>query len=148
MPGEDAGAVDGPILGYLRALQDFDRRFPGFEHDIHGVERATNGAFLVECLTERTPAAPETRSAVAFVEAGAQSMASAAGELRGLVAPAAAVPAAHLRSEGSALAAAPDADEPALLPPASEPGRRLGARPYLFPLPGTASQPPTLESAS
>ncbi len=148
MPGEDAGAVDGPILGYLRALQDFDRRFPGFEHDIHGVERATNGAFLVECLTERTPAAPETRSAVAFVEAGAQSMASAAGELRGLVAPAAAVPAAHLRSEGSALAAAPDADEPALLPPASEPGRRLGARPYPFPLPGTASQPPTLESAS
>jgi arginine decarboxylase len=50
MPGERAGALDGPILEYLLALEDFDRRFPSFDHDIHGVERDSTGAFLVECL--------------------------------------------------------------------------------------------------
>jgi arginine decarboxylase len=52
MPGEEAGAANGPILEYLLALEDFDRQFPSFDHDIHGVERDPAGAFLVECLTE------------------------------------------------------------------------------------------------
>jgi len=38
MPGEGLGAADGPFMAYLKALQEFDRRFPGFEHDLHGVE--------------------------------------------------------------------------------------------------------------
>ncbi|TLM78780.1 arginine decarboxylase [Microbulbifer harenosus] len=38
MPGENFGAEDSPILGYLKALEAFDREFPGFEHDNHGVE--------------------------------------------------------------------------------------------------------------
>lgn len=50
MPGEDAGALDGPLLSYLAALEDFDRRFPGFEHDIHGVERDEQGNYAVECV--------------------------------------------------------------------------------------------------
>lgn len=46
MPGEKASeeAVD-----YLRALQDFDRRFPGFEHEVHGVE-PKDGQYLIYCL--------------------------------------------------------------------------------------------------
>jgi arginine/lysine/ornithine decarboxylase len=52
MPGEKAGLANGPIIEYLLALEDFDRRFPSFDHDIHGVERNPSGAFLVECLTE------------------------------------------------------------------------------------------------
>ena len=52
MPGENAGAVDGPVLRYLLALQDFDARFPGFAHDIHGVERDERGIFSVECLSQ------------------------------------------------------------------------------------------------
>lgn len=51
MPGERAGDGDGPYLGYLKALQDFDRRFPGFEHDIHGVEHV-DGDYLVRCVRE------------------------------------------------------------------------------------------------
>jgi arginine decarboxylase len=50
MPGERAGAGDGAVLEYLLALEDLDRRFPSFDHDIHGVERDSTGAFLVECL--------------------------------------------------------------------------------------------------
>ncbi|RRV10286.1 arginine decarboxylase [Pseudomonas sp. v388] len=38
MPGENAGAADGPLLGYLKALEHFDASFPGFTHDTHGIE--------------------------------------------------------------------------------------------------------------
>jgi lysine decarboxylase/arginine decarboxylase len=49
MPGESAGAADGPILGYLKALQEYDLRFPGFTHDTHGVE-VEDGRYLVRCI--------------------------------------------------------------------------------------------------
>lgn len=49
MPGEDAGPDNGPYLGYLRALQAWDRLFPGFGHDIHGVENI-DGAYNIYCL--------------------------------------------------------------------------------------------------
>ncbi len=38
MPGERAGAAQGPLLAYLKALEAFDRSFPGFTHDTHGIE--------------------------------------------------------------------------------------------------------------
>ncbi|MBH0054423.1 lysine decarboxylase [Salinibacterium sp. SWN139] len=38
MQGENSGTNSEPFVQYLKALQDFDRRFPGFEHDIHGVD--------------------------------------------------------------------------------------------------------------
>ncbi len=41
MPGESTGPDDGPYLSYLRALQEWDARFPGFGHDTHGVENRT-----------------------------------------------------------------------------------------------------------
>ncbi len=50
MPGERAGAEDAPVLAYLLALQDFDRKYPGFEHDIHGVEAGDDGRYRVMCL--------------------------------------------------------------------------------------------------
>ncbi len=49
MPGETTGAADGPYLSYLRALSAWDRRFPGFGHDTHGVENR-EGAYYVQCL--------------------------------------------------------------------------------------------------
>jgi arginine decarboxylase len=59
MPGESTGPADGPLLEYLGALETFDKRFPGFEHDIHGVERDFTGNYQVECLTLE-PAAART----------------------------------------------------------------------------------------
>jgi arginine decarboxylase len=59
MPGESAGPADGPLLEYLTALETFDKHFPGFEHDIHGVERDTDGNYAIECLTLE-PAAAHT----------------------------------------------------------------------------------------
>jgi arginine/lysine/ornithine decarboxylase len=49
MPGEATGPVDGPYLGYLKALASWDARFPGFGHDTHGVENR-DGAYYVQCL--------------------------------------------------------------------------------------------------
>ncbi|MFD8595007.1 Orn/Lys/Arg decarboxylase N-terminal domain-containing protein [Kitasatospora sp. NPDC059646] len=51
MPGEAVGAPDGPLLRYLGALEAFDRAFPGFRSETHGVTRdATTGAYLIECV--------------------------------------------------------------------------------------------------
>ena len=38
MPGERVTAQKRAVVDYLLALQRFDSRFPGFEHDNHGVE--------------------------------------------------------------------------------------------------------------
>lgn len=52
MPGENAGAADGPVLSYLKALEAFDRAFPGFTHDIHGVE-VQDGSYRVNVVASR-----------------------------------------------------------------------------------------------
>lgn len=49
MPGEEVGAADGPILGYLKSLEAIDRLFPGFGHDTHGVE-SHEGTYRLQCL--------------------------------------------------------------------------------------------------
>ncbi|WP_037848122.1 Orn/Lys/Arg decarboxylase N-terminal domain-containing protein [Streptomyces sp. NRRL F-2747] len=54
MPGESTGTPDGPLLRYLRALEAFDRAFPGFHSEAHGVTvDPDNGDYLIECI--RTP---------------------------------------------------------------------------------------------
>lgn len=50
-PGERTGPADGAVLRYLLSLQDFDARFPGFEHDIHGVENV-RGTYMMYCIRE------------------------------------------------------------------------------------------------
>ena len=35
MPGENPGPADGPYLGYLKALRDWDGRFADFGHETH-----------------------------------------------------------------------------------------------------------------
>lgn len=49
MPGENAGDADGPLLGYLKALQEFDHQFPGFAHDTHGVD-VEDGEYKILCI--------------------------------------------------------------------------------------------------
>ncbi|QIY53635.1 arginine decarboxylase [Streptomyces sp. RPA4-5] len=53
MPGENTGALDGPLLRYLTALESFDRRFPGFRSETHGVTLAPDtGDYLIECVRQ------------------------------------------------------------------------------------------------
>ncbi|WIX93405.1 hypothetical protein QRY02_13260 [Amycolatopsis sp. DG1A-15b] len=37
-------------MRYLRALEDFDRHFPGFPSETHGVTRDTDGDYWITCL--------------------------------------------------------------------------------------------------
>ncbi|PXW14949.1 Orn/Lys/Arg family decarboxylase [Paraburkholderia caballeronis] len=57
MPGENAGPADGPVLAYLKALETFDHAFPGFTHDIHGVE-VDDGAYRVNVVARPQPEPP------------------------------------------------------------------------------------------
>ncbi|MFE1322697.1 Orn/Lys/Arg decarboxylase N-terminal domain-containing protein [Kitasatospora phosalacinea] len=51
MPGESLGDPDGPLLRYLTALESFDRAFPGFGSEAHGVVTDPDtGDHLIECL--------------------------------------------------------------------------------------------------
>jgi arginine/lysine/ornithine decarboxylase len=64
MPGEATGAADGPYLSYLRALWAWDRRFPGFGHDTHGVENR-GGTYYVQCLDKASGPEPGALRAAA-----------------------------------------------------------------------------------
>ncbi|GAA1652031.1 Orn/Lys/Arg decarboxylase N-terminal domain-containing protein [Nonomuraea maheshkhaliensis] len=48
MPGEAAGPADGPLITYLRALEEFDRCFPDLATDIHGAHRDGEGRYHIE----------------------------------------------------------------------------------------------------
>jgi arginine decarboxylase len=55
MPGERITAATKSIQDYLLYARDFDRKFPGFETDIHGLrfEPTANGRrYLVDCVKE------------------------------------------------------------------------------------------------
>ncbi|MGK5533003.1 Orn/Lys/Arg decarboxylase N-terminal domain-containing protein [Streptomyces sp. URMC 129] len=53
MPGESVGAADGPLLRYLGALEAFDRAFPGFGSETHGVTvDPDTGDYAIECVRE------------------------------------------------------------------------------------------------
>jgi arginine decarboxylase len=49
MPGENVGPADGPWLTYIRTLQAWGQRFPGFEAELEGAE-IHDGAYHVYCL--------------------------------------------------------------------------------------------------
>ncbi|MET8982598.1 Orn/Lys/Arg decarboxylase N-terminal domain-containing protein [Streptomyces sp. NPDC004539] len=49
VPGEHPNP---PLLAYLTALESFDRRFPGFTSETHGVERDEGGGYGIQCVRE------------------------------------------------------------------------------------------------
>jgi arginine decarboxylase len=53
MPGENVGTADGPWLTYLRILQEWGRRFPGFAKEVEGTEEK-HGVYHVYCLKSGT----------------------------------------------------------------------------------------------
>ncbi|GGH01464.1 Orn/Lys/Arg decarboxylase N-terminal domain-containing protein [Silvibacterium dinghuense] len=69
MPGERLGGIDSPTIQLLMALEDFGRRFPGFEREVHGIEVDAQGQYWTRGVIE-TPhlngngkAKPRTRPA-------------------------------------------------------------------------------------
>lgn len=66
MPGERLPADDSGITGYLEALQEFDKRFPGFEHEIQGVSIDQNGDYWARAIVEEDRAPQATPKHISF----------------------------------------------------------------------------------
>jgi len=49
MPGESVGPADGPWLTYLRTLQEYGHRFPGFAKEVEGTEER-DGTYYIYCV--------------------------------------------------------------------------------------------------
>lgn len=52
MPGESIGNESHAIIDYLLALEEFGKRFPGFAHELQGIEIDDNGEYKVRCIKE------------------------------------------------------------------------------------------------
>ncbi|WP_272518395.1 MULTISPECIES: Orn/Lys/Arg decarboxylase N-terminal domain-containing protein [unclassified Providencia] len=66
MPGERLPKGNQGIMGYLRALQSFDKQYPGFEHEIQGINVDGNGDFWVRTIIEDERKAVELPEHVTF----------------------------------------------------------------------------------
>jgi arginine decarboxylase len=54
LPGERIGPDGCAAVRYLRALEAFNRTFPGFEHEVHGVEHDEDRSFLLRVFVEES----------------------------------------------------------------------------------------------
>jgi arginine decarboxylase len=58
MPGERIGDANSPTLRFLLALEEFSKKFPGFEREVHGIELDALGQFWMRAVVEAPPGTP------------------------------------------------------------------------------------------
>ena len=54
MPGERLGGPDSPVIKLILALEEFGKRFPGFEREVHGIEVDAQGDYWMRGVIEAT----------------------------------------------------------------------------------------------
>ncbi len=52
MPGERLGGPDSPTIKLILALQEFGKRFPGFEREVHGIETDARGDYWMRVVID------------------------------------------------------------------------------------------------
>ncbi len=52
MPGERLGGPDSPVIKLLLAMEQFGKRFPGFEREVHGIEVDSDGKYWMRAVKE------------------------------------------------------------------------------------------------
>jgi arginine decarboxylase len=52
MPGERLGDANSPVVKLILAMEEFGRRFPGFERETHGVEIGPDGRYWMRAVVE------------------------------------------------------------------------------------------------
>ncbi|HLI77773.1 MAG TPA: Orn/Lys/Arg decarboxylase N-terminal domain-containing protein [Acidobacteriaceae bacterium] len=57
MPGERLGDANSPVMKLILAMEEFGRRFPGFERETHGIETDAEGKYWMRAVVEN----PEQR---------------------------------------------------------------------------------------
>jgi arginine decarboxylase len=61
MPGERLGGPDSPTIQLILALQEFGKRFPGFEREVHGIEVDAKGDYWVRVVIDSAEGARASR---------------------------------------------------------------------------------------
>jgi arginine decarboxylase len=52
MPGERLGVIDSPVMRLVLAFEEFGKRFPGFEREVHGIEVDGQGDYWMRAVIE------------------------------------------------------------------------------------------------
>jgi arginine decarboxylase len=52
MPGERLGSADSPVIKLILAMEEFGKRFPGFEREVHGIEVDAEGDYWMRSVVE------------------------------------------------------------------------------------------------
>ncbi len=52
MPGERLGGPDSPVIRLILAMEEFGKRFPGFERETHGIEGDAEGNYWMRAVVE------------------------------------------------------------------------------------------------
>ena len=52
MPGERLGGSDSPVIKLILAMEEFGKRFPGFEREVHGIEVDAQGDYWMRAVIE------------------------------------------------------------------------------------------------
>ena len=52
MPGERLGKADSPVIRLILAMEEFGKRFPGFERETHGIEVDGDGDYWMRAVIE------------------------------------------------------------------------------------------------
>jgi len=58
MPGERLGDSNSPVMKLILAMEEFGRRFPGFERETHGIE-TIDGKYYMRAVTESPKPTPK-----------------------------------------------------------------------------------------
>jgi arginine decarboxylase len=61
MPGERLGDAGSPVVRLILAMEEFGRRFPGFERETHGVEEGPDGKYWMRAVIEDATSREPTR---------------------------------------------------------------------------------------
>ena len=52
MPGERLGGAESPVIKLILAVEEFGKRFPGFEREVHGIEVDAEGNYWMRAVIE------------------------------------------------------------------------------------------------
>jgi arginine decarboxylase len=71
MPGERLGGPESPVIKLILAMEQFGKRFPGFEREVHGIEVDEDGHYWMRAVVEdgdETPAVDPSFRGQATIE--------------------------------------------------------------------------------
>jgi len=61
MPGERLGSEESPVIKLILAMEEFGKRFPGFERETHGIEVDGEGNYWMRAVIEEQDAGKRKR---------------------------------------------------------------------------------------